>query len=147
MRYNAQQIAEAQTRLQATNLTSDEREHLTFVTTGVRTERSPRQDGIWAAHQSNCSFFHVQNVPCTLVCQGVTYEGGTFSHPDHSPVYLFVHQGQTYVLRGGANLNGVLTYSEYQPAHLQLTAGTMTKLATYESTTSQENLSQTASEL
>jgi hypothetical protein len=98
-------------------ISHDDYDELMFIVTGEKRVKSPIEP-----YDSNRSFFHLKEVPCTLK-SGKNTEEGLFTHEDYALFYeLKRADGSAIYLRGGASFKGEMTYEEWKPKHLYLWA-------------------------
>ncbi len=147
MKFSPEKIAEAQRKLDQyyngkRKLSNEDIGDLTFVTTGQQVTKSPKEPD-----NSNCSFFHLKNIPCTLSVDGGVYLNGIFAHEDHARHYEFTHNGTIYAFDGGDKLDGTLHYENYEPVKLYACVKQLQTKEIYLAIHSPENISLTDSGL
>lgn len=125
----------------------EEQNNLVFIITGGKFEPSPNVEGINGTWQSNCAFFHLQDIPALLICGNWTLENGVFLHPDYSQVYEFRHEGTTYVMNGGGNLKGELEYRQHKAFYLRVIAKKIWEKNYYDAVHSVANQSLTSAQI
>lgn len=121
MRPKEEKIRQAKQMLEAhmsgkKNLNPTHALEVHYIAKGYKTEYSPKEP-----NESNRSFFHVQNMPCTLKLGNQTYEG-FLTHQDYSPFYDFMSGENKFFIGSGEDINGTMRYENYEPVHLTVTA-------------------------
>jgi hypothetical protein len=97
-------------------ISQDDYDELMFIVTGEKRVESPIEP-----YNSNRSFFHLKEIPCTLTCGGKV-ETGLFTHEDYALFYEFKRADNSIVyFRGGPSFRGTMKYVNWKPNHLRLT--------------------------
>jgi hypothetical protein len=97
-------------------MTEEDYNDLVFIATGEKETESPIEP-----YDSNRSFFHLKEIPCTLTCGGKV-ETGLFTHEDYALFYEFKRaDGSVMYFRGGPSFRGKMEYVNWKPNHLRLT--------------------------